>query len=100
MSKFSIGDRVKFQNFSIQYTSIKISGSGTIICYDDGGFYGIRFDDARRGLFHTLGGRCDQHHGFYVRIDNVEKYCELIEPDNQADIPLDEFMELIAGYSE
>lgn len=53
--KFSIGDRIRF---------IDNGDIGTIVYIDD--FYGIRFDNERKGRYHDLSGKCKDGHGFWL----------------------------------
>ncbi len=70
---FKVGDRVRIVKRISHCAEI---GSTGVICYcaDKNNYfnYGVRFDKAN-SRFHDCAGKCEMHHGQYVRADEIEK---------------------------
>lgn len=67
MSKFKVGDRVKYVGHHISLKG-KI---GTIVLRDNDFDAGVEFDDSQSFL-HNVDGFCENHHGWYCRSDELE----------------------------
>lgn len=67
MSKFKVGDRVKYIGYYIPLKG-KI---GTIVLRDNDFDAGVEFDD-RQSFLNNLHGFCENHYGWYCRSDELE----------------------------
>lgn len=69
---FKVGDRVRVVK-NVSHCA-EIGATGVICCeLKDGRFdYGVRFDKAAP-RFHCCAGKCEEDHGQYVMVDEIEK---------------------------
>lgn len=73
MSKFKVGDRVRYIGNLLNYGMV-----GTIVAFRNG-TPGVRFDDALDCL-HNLSGVCENHHGWWSNEENLELANESDKP--------------------
>lgn len=71
--KYSIGDSVCFEYDDSVYHGV--------VAVVDGGSCGVVFEESCHA-FHSLGGRCDCYHGFWIGEDNCDLYKESEETLN------------------
>lgn len=75
MEKFAAGDRVISISPDPEITGISVPAgfTGTVIRVGMSKTSSVGVEwDVERGPFHSLGGHCRDHHGYYVSRDSIE----------------------------